>query len=568
MPVAIVGLIATLGVPGLVTSAGGLTALGGVLSAGIGLGLNFAASLLLPGPSKPKPKDVQGVVRASVSARARHYGRGRWGGSLSLIESQEGALYQVVCLGQGPIDAIETYIVDDRLLTVDVDGWATSDPYGGITVQILSRLGTTTQAAYQPLIDNLPTGVWTSEHRARGIADALLIANPVTQEAFATIYPNRIPTLNVIGRGALVFDPRDSSTAWSSNLPLCLRDYLTSEEGARIPASMIDDVTFAAAADIADEDVPIKAGGTIKRYHGALSYSFDEEPRSVLERFLAAMDGRTYLTPEGKIGLLVGKWVAPTVTITDDHILEYDMEDGSGAHLSANEILVKYTQVEANYAETTADAWRDETSIAAYGVLSRSPEIYEIQHHNHARRIAKILAHRANPRWKGTIRTHLFGMHALDQRWITVQLGDLDIDEDFEVMGFKLDTTTSPVSVILTVQSFSSDAYDFNPATEEGTAPAVPDDVEETPIPEPASVVLSGTTDLVELAVSTPPSPALEIQAQWRRDPSGNWKDFPLNDDGLGETGPVAASQDYRARARYRSAGRQGAWVLSNILEL
>ncbi|RAH99188.1 hypothetical protein DLJ53_21825 [Acuticoccus sediminis] len=603
MPQLLLTAVAALGVPGLVTSAGGLTALGGVISAGLGIGLNFAAQLLLaPKPNRPKPQDVKNVVRASVTARSRHYGRGRWGGSLAFIETYSGDLYQIVCFGHGRVDAFETFYVDDRPVTLDTNGWATDDPYKGNSVRIDWRFGTELQTAYEIMLSDLPEGVWTADHRIASVAHALIVANAVSQGRFNNVYPNRIPTLNVVGRGARVYDPRIPGNAWSANLALCLRDYLVYEYGGRIDPARVHMGSFSTAADICDEAVPVKAGGTIPRYHGALSYSFEEEPRSVLERFLAAMDGRTYLAPDGRIALLVGKWAAPTITITDGHVIDYDIEDGSGAHRSANEIMVKYTQIEANYSETTADAWRDEASIAAYGIMSSSPELYEIQHHNHARRIAKILAHRANPRWTGTIRTTLFGMQCIDQRWISLQLADLDIDETFEIMSFALDLRT--MTVMLTVQSFSSDAYDFDAATEEGDAPAVPDSIEAAALPAPASVSLTSDTRTVssvtytdtdtvwnngeesnntttnnvtetvsavtlQITVAAPPSSALEARAQYRVEPGGAWRSVTLTDDDgppYGEVSGVARGQTYRARARYVSAGKEGTWVTSSTV--
>jgi hypothetical protein len=44
-------------------------------------------------------------------------------------------------------------------------------------------------------------------------------------------YPNGIPLFTAVVRGKRVFDPRSSTTAWSDNAALCIRDYLTSAYG-------------------------------------------------------------------------------------------------------------------------------------------------------------------------------------------------------------------------------------------------------------------------------------------------------------------------------------------------
>jgi hypothetical protein len=80
----------------------------------------------------------------------------------------------------------------------------------------------------------------------------------------------------------------------------------------------------------------------------------------------------------------------------------------------------------------------------------------------------------------------LFGFQAWDERWIRLQVSDLGIDETFEVMGISLDVAT--MRVTLQVQSFSSAAYSFDAATEEGDAPALPDLVEEGAVSAPDNV--------------------------------------------------------------------------------
>lgn len=610
MPQAVVGLVAALGVPGLVTATGTLTVVGGLLSAGIGIGLQLGLQALFSPekPKKPKPQDVKGVVRSSVAPRSRCYGRMRRGGALAMIETYQGDLYEVVMFCQGPIDAFEKWIIDDREVGL-VEGAVTADPYNGDAIEVYSRRGTVGQGAFPALTSALPSSVWSSSHTMTNIACAALVANAVKQEDFNEIYPNRIPVLNAILRGAEVVDPRTSSRDWSSNLALCLRDYLIHDDGARLPQWLIDDTLASTAANVCDENVPKRGGGSVKRYHGGLHYDFDEEPVDVIGRFLAAMDGRIYLTPEGKIGILAGKWVTPTVTLSDTagHILAYDLADGSDAHRTANQIVVKYTQTEALYAEATAEPWRDEVAIAAQGLQPDTVEVYEVQNHNHARRLAKIAMERANPRWTGTIRTTLFGLNCIDQRWIYVDLGDLDIDgETFEILGWSLDTTN--MSVVMQVQSFNASAYSFSAAAEEGTAPAVPSDIAKQSLPTPTvsltyearnvsevttidndhvfrpgdgatipdtniNEVTETTSDIqgstLKLSVSKPPSKGLRVRAQYRKG-SGPWTPFPVaeEDDGsfYGEIGPVASGSNYRARARYHSPGRTGNWAQSSVV--
>ena len=117
MPQAIIGLIAAIGIPGLVTSAGALTAIGTIVSGAIGLGLSLGASLvlqLLNKPKSPKPAEIKSVVRQSTPPRTRHYGRRRLGGALAFFEADGYGLIQILYLGEGPIAGIDEWYLDDR----------------------------------------------------------------------------------------------------------------------------------------------------------------------------------------------------------------------------------------------------------------------------------------------------------------------------------------------------------------------------------------------------------------------------------------------------------------------
>ena len=349
MPQALVGLIGVI-IPGLTTAAGGLTLLGSVLSAGIGLGISYGLNRVLGGQQQPTPEDVSTVVQASTTVRTRHCGRVRVGGSRVFIETENGNLHQIIAFGQGEFDAIEGYYIDDGVFTLGpaagttgTTGWVQESPHNGRSVYIETRLGTATQTAFSTLVSRFPS-IWTNDHRLAAISCAHIIQHAVKAEDFGSVYPNRIAEVQVLARGAKVLDTRTGVTAWSTNLPLCLRDYLTHPDGARIPAEMINVASINAAATIADELVALKAGGNIPRYHGSLSYAFNEEPIAVINRFLAAMDGRLFLGSDGKITLTVGQWVEPTVTISDDDdadvVLEYSVKDGAGPFASFDEIVV------------------------------------------------------------------------------------------------------------------------------------------------------------------------------------------------------------------------------------
>lgn len=473
-----------------------LTGLGATIATSlVGIGLSMGVSWIadqLFGPGTKKPEDMQGLIRQSVSPRMRHYGRVRLGGAIVFIEtrSSSGVLAQVIAHGQGPFDGFEDVFIDNRLVDLEngEDGGVITAPYDPAKQRINVRHGTVAQTAMGQLTTDFPT-IWTAEHRLRGIAYSLIRTASLDEEVITEVYPNRIPILSRVVRASLCFDPRSGTTAWTRNAALIMRDYLTHKDGMAIPASLIDDDLIKIAASVCDENVALKAGGTINRYAIGLSYSFEEEPKAILGRIINAADGRLFITSAGKIGFQVGKWIAPTVTISDEHVISYEMTDGSGPFRESNEVTVKFTHVDVGYKEATSDPWRDEASISLLGeTRANMLAAYEIQHHNHARRIAKIVQARSAPRWQGTVITNLHGLNCWDQRWINLKLADLEIDGTFEIIGPPAVDPQS-MTISLQVQSFEAGTYDFDAVTEEGFGPTIPEVLEEEDIPEPTGVV-------------------------------------------------------------------------------
>lgn len=602
MGAALLGLLA----PGLIGTTGGAF-LVGAINIGISLGLNLLGQALF-GDKGPEPQKIKAIFKQSAGPRLRHYGRVRVGGTLAFLEVENGNLHFVVMFGQGEFDAFEGFYINDGVFTLgpsatdpESDGWAQESPHNGKTIYIETRVGSPTQVAFAILVDRFPT-IWSSAHRLDGVACAHVIQHAVKQEDFGEVYQSRqVAEINVLARACRVYDPRSGDTEWSTNAALILRDYLTHPDGAQVPADMIDDDLFEAAADVCDELVPVKGGGNLQRYQISLSYELNADPITVMARILTAMDGRLFLTPAGTIGVIAGKWIEPTVHVLDEHILDYDLEDGAGPLASANEVVVKYMHTGAGYTETTAQPWRDEDAISEQGqVLSSTITALEIQQHNHARRIAKINLHRSAPRWKGTIVTTLFGLEALDQRWIKVSLAERGIDEEyFEIVDSpNLDPET--MEVHLPVQSFGPAAYEFDPETEEGDAPPVPEVLLGDVIAPPASIttgyapklistftttdtVVTGvdletgetTTEEVETehnvwayvltaSAPVPDRPDLRLELQYD-DIAGDedWQDIAVATGFFNaESKPVERGATYAIRGRYRATGNAvSAWT-------
>lgn len=579
--------------PALVGTTAG-TILTGVVGIGLSIGLNLLIQALTP---QPKPADIQSVYRQTAGARMRHYGTVRVGGSLAFLETKDGSLFQIIVHGQGPVDAWHEIFIDNRLVELQLDGGVTTAPYNPAIQFLFEFDGTDSQAASSDIIGYFPS-IWTSAHQLKGMFYSVFLTGSVKAEDLANVYPNRIPVLNRVVDTTIAYDPRTAGFAFTKNPALIMRDYLTHPDGMGIPDALVDDDLIATAATVCDEVVTFKDDSTAARYFMGMSYSFDEEPKDILMRIINTCDGRLFITSEGKIGFQAGKWAAPSVTIDDTagHIIEAELTHGGGPFSQANEVIVKFTQIEAGFREATSDPWRDEDNIDLTGaVLSQTMTAYEIQSHNQARRIAKIVQRRSTPEWQGTIRTTLHGLNAWDQRWINLVYPDLEIDDTFEIIGPPaLDPET--MTITFQVQSFDSSTYDFDADTEEGTAPAIPEELADEDIPVPTGVVTDDAirklgevefTDSVYDPIDGPstnpqtqdlnvyvatiewdaaPWLGLDAEAQYTLNGGLDWYGIPLATDGLsGETGPIAAGTVVGLRVRWRSlGGGASAWTVGS----
>lgn len=477
----------------------GFAALGITAQTILGILFNVGLQLIQMLLNKPpKPDDIQQVYRQSVPERVVHAGKLRVGGPFMFLETKNRVLWMIIYLGQGVVDGFEEFFLDSRSILQDKTGWVTSKPYHERNIiRIETRVGNARSTAYK-LLMNAFRGVVTAKWRGDGLATAMLSCDSVGSSRVAKIYPNRIPTFNAIARFSKPYDPRTGTSKWTSNLPLLLLYYLTHEDGANISRSLIDLDDFKEAANVADVLLPTKDGGSARRYHGSLSWKMTEKPKDVINRLLMAMDGRLFLKPSGKIGFKVGKWYKPRVHIEDIHILMADLADSSSPIQEANEIVIKWTNPLANYTPTTSDPWVNRAQLKKAGGAKRNStlELYSIDNHNHARRVAKIMDKKLNPKWQGTIITDLTAIEAWDQRFITITYEDLDIEnQPFEILQIGLDE--EELTIEMTVASVDEDLYDFDPETEEGSAPINPDSLGEENIPAIENFVATADIETV-----------------------------------------------------------------------
>jgi hypothetical protein len=296
-------------------------AAGSITTAAVVAAATYTVSSLLA--ETPKNFDLGEQLRGQLitsrapAADARVvYGETRLGGNIVMVEttgSKNETMFQAMTIAGHEIQSIETVYVNDEALTLNLVGNAYTTTYKGNATALSFNwlLGTDTQSP-MPFF----TGTTAATYPFKGIA-VLGVKLVYNQDTF----PQGIPNITVKLRGKKVYDPRTTTTAYSTNAALCIRDYLTDTTfGLGATAAEIDDTSFSAAADICDENVTLAAGGTEKRYTINGAFSSAEKPKEVIAKMLTACGGKLSYVG-GKWTLRVAAYRSPTVTLTEDDIV-------------------------------------------------------------------------------------------------------------------------------------------------------------------------------------------------------------------------------------------------------
>lgn len=535
----------------------------------VGAALLGLSMLLSPKPPVMKTPQAQAVLNQSIGPRIRGYGRALLGGTRAFFDSRNGYLYQAVMMHSGRIDAIESIRIGDKTVSLNSSGEVTNDEFtwtvrrsggvipGGGTVEtryaitLRQFLGTTTQTP-GTLIQGAFPQAWTDDHRLLGIAYIAARFRSPPQEDFQKIFPEGYNTpVRGLCRLSRVWDPRTDETAWSDNSGLCILDYLTHPDGFRKSRDDIDLDSFRAFADLCDEDVPRKGGGTEKRYRLWGVYQLTDEPEDILRKMRATCDAELYQNADGKIAIRGGKWEPPNVVITDRDILGHNLEQGNDRFAAFNELRISYTSPEHDYQSIEATPWIDLPDQDERGPLPAELDLDFVPSPAQARRLAKIHIAKANPRWKGTISTNLLGLDALGERTVQVVLPELEIDTAFYVASYSIDPELKGVEI--GIMTISEAAYTWDAETEEGENPPIPEETSpDLTYPVPQGLALSSPVPgRVEAEVEPIDREELELQVQIRAGAGSLWQEMEVGDDNASAVFEPASPALYQARARW-----------------
>ncbi|MEK9767791.1 MAG: phage tail protein, partial [Betaproteobacteria bacterium] len=205
------------------------------------------------------------MVRQPITNKRVVYGQVKVSGPILFIHTtdNENVLHLIVGLAAHEIDGYEAIFIGEDF--VEFDGDITTGLRGPVDtdtkyyksdgdhlVKIQAYLGTTGQTANSTLLSEA-ADLWTSNHTLNGIA-YIYARLKYDQDTF----PSGIPDIKAVIRGKKVFDPRSSTTSWTDNPALIMRDFLLDTKyGLGASSTEIDSTSFTSAANLADEYVNI-----------------------------------------------------------------------------------------------------------------------------------------------------------------------------------------------------------------------------------------------------------------------------------------------------------------------
>jgi hypothetical protein len=388
------------------------------------------------------------------------YGEMRKGGVVTFIESTGATnqyLHQVIVLAGHEVNSIGDIYVNDEVVTLDADGFVTDAKWNS-KIRIKKHTGSDSQSADSDLVSE--TSV-TSDFKGQGVA-YIYVRMEYDQDVFA----EGVPLFTAKVQGKKLYDPRTSTTVYSANAALCIRDYLVSAYGLDNSGDT-NDAYFQAAANTCDEDVTLSGSGTENRYEINGVISLDQTPSDVLGDMMTACAG-TLFWGQGEWHLKVGEYTSSIKTFTLDDLrgpitldTKHSRRDNfnivRGTFNDADQGFIRADYPEIRSSSFIADDNGVESALDLALPLTTSASM--------AQRLAKMTLFRG--REQMTLSGD-FGLEAFE-----VECGDiiaLTMDrygfsaKEFEVVGWKFrnDGDAGDLRVGLTLRETSSAAFNWS----------------------------------------------------------------------------------------------------------
>ena len=420
----------------------------------IGMGVSALAAEQMPKPASTNSS--QGLMvnfSEAASNQSFVYGRVRKGGVVNFQETTGESnkyLHRTIVLAGHEIDDVEKIYLGGEEVTLDSDGFVTSDPWDR-KIRIKVHLGNQTTADPDLVLET------SVDANFKGLGQAYLY---VRYEYDPEVYQGGEPVVTALIRGKKVYDPRTNTTAWSDNSALCIRDYLTTEYGFNDPALRVDDGYLQIAANECDEAVD---GG--KRYTTNGVIDAGTSRKEVLRNMVTSCAGTLYVGG--------GYWKLRAGAYTPS-VLSFGVEDLRGpissktrASISENfnKVQGKFNDAAQNYTTVDYPTITDAGFVAEdKGVETHTdltlPFTTDVKT---AQRIAKLALYRGRLQTVLSIEVSLKAMEVEVGDTISLTLPRYGFSaKEFEILGWRFSLKGNAPTIKLDLRETEANAYAGN----------------------------------------------------------------------------------------------------------
>lgn len=274
------------------------------------------------------PSDSQATVAAENAPLRILYGRVRVGAQIANALVYQGKLIVQAVWGEGEIDAIESATMNDESLPA------------GVTVTHYT--GTAGQTANTTLVAAFAAQSITYSDALPGVAYSVFSVPSVDSSGF--------PSFEAIVRGRKLYDPRTTTTGYSTNPALALADFIAS------PVYGLNrDVDWASVEDAADA-CDASVGGLARRSLGLVIDSVAES-RQHLEA-LRTYAGCWVVERDGAMALIPDRPRSTDHTVTASDIL------AGSLRLRKRGLRDVPTVVDVRWTDTAVTPWAERSALA------------------------------------------------------------------------------------------------------------------------------------------------------------------------------------------------------------
>lgn len=521
-------------------------------------------------PVAPKPDDGKYNLRQNVPPLSVVLGRTKKGGDYVALEERNGTAYHIIVHAGHRIEGYVQHYLHDEAVTLNGSGVVTAPAHFNQKVKITSKLGLDAETAYATMVSVFPE-IWTADHRGDGLASAMMEVQSVSNQSYLDTYPQQMPLHTAVMDGALLYDPRTETTAFSTNIALFRMFHLMHPSGGKLTLDDLYLPDWINAANVCDEEVTNRDGGTEARYHGGFWYRYDNDPVEIGRLIDQAGELVVYERGDGKIGVHAGKYVAPDIRLTEADITAFGFDANARARSTVLAVRGRYTDPSVVYNTVDAAIYGNPYAGDDDTQRTRTFENQIVQSHNHCQRLQKLTFTRANaPRVRVT--AHYDAARNVPyRRFVKVHYPARGMNEAIvEIVG-RPKLSLARLLVEFEGIVVSSTLYDFVAATEEGEPGGVVDVIVPGGVPEPtgfsvsigSETITGGSPSAFAAATWTHVSDALNYELEYGPSDESSAARSVMSLEGAQQvrTGVLPDGEEYRFRLRAWSGGASSDWT-------